>query len=177
MNRPGTTPKTRGMRNAGAVAIVILAMLSAAVLAEPSVIFAPQSAYETNSVSFDINLSNWGSGYDITSVAADLPGFEIKYQTNYQGWTESYSGSTVAWTDGSISNNVILASFSFLADALPVDSNTTQTAVVTLTDSGSQEHTYTFPITIQDDNSPPSLTDILPLDGGLIKQGTTDYVV
>lgn len=165
------------MKEAGAVAIILFAMLSAAVLAEPSVVFAPQAAYETNSVSFDINMSNWGSDYDIISVSANLPGFDISYQTNYQGWIESYSGSTIAWTDGSISNNVILAVFEFLAEAQPVSANTTQNAVLTLTDSNLQDHTYTFPITIYDDNSPPSLTDILPLDGGLIKQGTTDYVV
>lgn len=161
------------------VLVVVFMMLSslASVVAEPTVTLAPQQAYETNHVSFSLNVSNFRNSYEVRHVQADLSQFSMIALADYKGWTETFDGSLADWTGGSIANNVVLSVFEFLASA-PVVSQDTQTqATVKLYDSDNAEHTYTFPLTILNDATPPSLSDLIPVDAGFVKQGATSQKI
>ncbi|MBU2561694.1 MAG: hypothetical protein KKD17_05325 [Nanoarchaeota archaeon] len=166
------------MKRGVCVLIVLLMVLSAVpVLGELTMTLEPREAYETNHVSFELNISNFRNGYEITAVKALVEGFEVLSLVDYKGWTESKTGSLAEWTEGSIANNVVLAIFEFLAGAPFVTEDTETETSITLVDEDGEEHTYTFPITILNDDTPPELSDIIPQDGGFVKQGTADQPV
>ncbi|MBW2972521.1 hypothetical protein KY359_05790, partial [Candidatus Woesearchaeota archaeon] len=154
-----------------------MVLSAASVLGDTTVVFAPSQAYETNSVSFELNISNFRGGYEITEVRADVSGFDISALVDYKGWTESYTGSLAQWTEGSIANNVLLSIFELLADAPLVEDDTETETTITLVDDSQQEHTYTFPITILNDDTPPELSEIIPEDGSFVKEGTDDQPI
>ncbi|MBN1544183.1 hypothetical protein JW898_01840 [Candidatus Woesearchaeota archaeon] len=166
------------MKRGVCILIILLMALSAVpVLGEPTMTLAPREAYETNHVSFELNISNFRNSYEITAAKALVEGFEVLSLVDYRGWTESSTGSLAEWTEGSIANNVLLAIFELLAGAPSVSEDTETETSITLVDEDGEEHTYTFPITILNDDTPPELSDIIPPDGGLVKQGKADQPV
>jgi len=167
------------MKRGVSVLVILFMMLSsiASVVAEPTVTLAPQQAYETNHVSFSLNVSNFRNSYEIKSMQATLGGFSIIALADYKGWIESYNNSVALWNGGSIANNVVMSVFEFLASA-PVVSQDTQTqATVKLVDSDNSEHAYTFPLTILNDATPPVLAETIPVDNGFVKEGTASQKV
>ncbi|MFC1740924.1 hypothetical protein ACFL3V_00105 [Nanoarchaeota archaeon] len=159
------------------VLVMLLVLLSTSVAALLSVDLSPASAYETNSVGFELNVSNFRNAYEINSLSVDASGFSVSSLVDYVGWTESYNSSVASWTDGSIANNVVLAVFEFLAEAPMVSEDQAGEATVTLVDSFSVPHSFTFPLTILNDDTPPVMTDVVPVDGAYVKEGIPDYAV
>ncbi|MBW2966957.1 hypothetical protein KY362_00565 [Candidatus Woesearchaeota archaeon] len=159
------------------VLLVTLILCASNVLAALSVDLNPLEAYETNSVSFALNISNFRNAYEITEVSADVTGFEVTAEVDYKGWTETHTGSEVRWTEGSIANNVLLAVFEFLAEAPVVEEDSEQEASVVLTDDAGETHTYTFPLSILNDDTPPEVSELIPEDNGFVKQGDEEVQV
>jgi hypothetical protein len=166
------------MRRGVSFLLVFLMLLStASVWAEPTVTLAPAQVYETNHASFMLNISNFRNTYEIKQVQADASGFSILALVDYKGWAESFNSSVARWTGGSIANNVVLSIFEYLAEAPVVTQDTPTTSTITLLDDSSATHQYTFPVTILNDNTPPLLSDMLPEDGGFVKEGDSDVPV
>jgi hypothetical protein len=166
------------MKRGVAVILVFLMIVSGTqVLADPSLSFSPSSVYEMSHTGFALNISNAGGGYEIKDVRVTVPGFSAIAAVDYQGWTESKNGAIVQWSGGSIASNVLLSVFEFMSEAPPVASDTDAEASVVLTDASNAEHTYTFPLRILNDNTPPELSGMAPSDGGLARMGASEYTV
>ncbi len=166
------------MKRGVSVIFVLMVLLNSIFVAgETTVTLAPAQAYETNHVSFELNISNFRGSYEVKMVQASPAGFSILALVDYKGWSESFAGSIAEWKEGSIATNVILSSFEFLGKADLVDADTHKEVLVTMTDPDSQTHTYTFPFDILNDNTAPSLQDTHPVDGGFVKEGDSEYLV
>lgn len=157
--------------------ILVMALCTANAAAEPTVKFGPTEVYETNDISFALNISNYQNSYEITKVQAELQGLEVLAMVDYHGWTETYNSSTASWTEGSLGTNIMLALFELLAEAPLVYENQQTETTITLTDGEDGRHEFLFDITILNDETPPQLTDIVPQDGDHVKEGTTDQPV
>jgi hypothetical protein len=159
------------------LSVLFVALLSISVSAEPSLDLGPLQLYESTQTSFELNLSNYGNDYEITSVMLDLGNLDAVALVDYAGWTESFDGSEAQWSEGSIGSNVVLALFEYLAEAPLVDSDLETDAAITLTDADGEEHESTFTVSILNDDSPPVLSDFLPDDESYVKEGTDGQLV
>jgi len=164
-------------RGASVLLVLILLLNSTIVLGEPTISLEPRQAYETNHLSLSLNISNFRNAYEIKEIQANLDGFTVLATVDYKGWTESHALSAAFWKEGSIATNVILSMFEFLVEAPLVTEAIDKQATITLVDSNSDAHTYTFPLTILNDDTPPSFSGMIPQDEGFVKEGTANQPV
>lgn len=156
--------------------VLSIALLSAFVVAEPSLELGPLQLYESTETSFGLNLSNHGNDYEITKVRIENDDLTVLEMVDYAGWTEHHDSDEAEWEEGSIGSNVILAVFEHLSEAPIVDEDTETTTKVRLTDGQGQDHEFLFDVVILNDDTPPVLSGILPENQSFLKQGTEQAV-
>ncbi len=157
--------------------VIFLLLVSAVSAVPPTVTLSPQEFYETNDIDFELNISNFRGDYEITSIQLNLNPVTIGQQVDYKGWIESSYDTIATWSSGSIATNTFLEIFELLAKAPLVEDDLSSNATLTLTDDEDDEHTFTFPISILNDNTPPEISDFLPEDGSFVREGTDNQPV
>lgn len=157
------------------VMILGFSSLGAAEHSSATVSFNPSYVYETISQEFNITINNLGSEDVIEEVNAEIYGVEVDSVTDFNGWTENFTSSSVLWEDGTVETNVLQALFQFSAIAGNVESDEIYTISVETTDDKGQTRLHEFEFTIRNDNTGPELSNLHPDDGDMVAEGTPDY--
>ncbi|GAH44446.1 unnamed protein product, partial [marine sediment metagenome] len=85
--------------------------------------------------------------------------------------------NVISWTNGDIETNVFGSLFQFDATAGLVSGNTSiDVEIITEGESG-ENTTDTIQIIIVNDNTPPSLSNTIPADGGWLREGIADQII
>lgn len=141
-----------------AATLLILLLLAAAASAA-NVTLTPATVYETTKAWQTLSVNNYRGSSIISKVIVTSPDLLITGAETYLGWTTTQTASIAEWKNGSIATNIKNAVFEFEVSAPAVSENTTEDVTVSL-DSSNNGMT----ITILNDATPPTITNIKPND-------------
>ncbi len=141
-----------------AVTLLILLLLATAAHAA-SVTLTPATVYETTKAWQTLSVNNYKGSSIISKVTVTSPDLLITGAETYLGWTTTQTASVAEWKNGSIGSNIKDAAFEFEVSAPTVSENTTADVTVSF-DSSNNGMT----ITILNDATPPTITNIKPND-------------
>ena len=136
--------------------LVILLLLAVAVQAVNTTL-TPATIYETTKQWETLDVNNYQGNSIITEVSVSSPSLAITDAETYLGWTTDFDASSAEWTDGMLATNARSAVFEFQVSAPNVTADTIATVTASLGSS-----TTLFNITILNDPTPPSITEIRP---------------
>ncbi len=139
--------------------------------------FNPLFVYETASQEFNITINNLGSEDIVEEVNAEINGVEVTGVTDFNGWAENFTTSSVLWEDGTVETNVLQALFQFSANAGKVSADEIYTISVETTDDNGQTRLHEFEFTIRNDPTGPEFSNMHPEDGDMVAEGTGNYDV
>ncbi len=141
------------------VSILFAVLLAIAIASAANVTLTPAIIYETTSVWETIDINNYQGSAVINEIEVETSLLPIVDAKSYTGWTTVKDTNSAVWKDGSIETNVNNVVFEFKVTAPNVSADTTEHAIVSLDSSDK-----TFNITILNDPTPPSITNITPND-------------
>jgi len=158
---------------------LLLLISSLSVYAAPNadLYFIPSSVYETNEVGFNLTVNNYLKNEVINELSLLLTNFTITGVTEYIGWQNNLTSNSIKWFGGDIETNVLLEMFQFTAQADKVTQDTTIIVEIAEKGESGEETVDNINITILNDNTPPLLSENIPVDDEYLLEGVTNQLI
>ncbi|MCK4670581.1 MAG: hypothetical protein KAT43_05250 [Nanoarchaeota archaeon] len=149
--------------------IVFFMLFSVAFASATSLGFNPGTFYEAQTHEFNLSVNNFAHNKMINEINLALSGFTITDVTDFLGWSNSFTNSTVRWFGGTVENNVFLALFQFEAAAPLVTDNQSSNVDVDVKYSDGTNQMFQIPVMLLNDYTGPVLSNSVPSDGGFLR--------
>jgi hypothetical protein len=157
--------------------LIFLALVSVALASATSAGFNPDTFYEAQTHQFNLSINNFAYTKMINEVNLALSGFTITEVTDFLGWSNSFTNTTVRWFDGSIETNVLLALFQFKAAAPLVTENQSSNVDVTVKYTDGTSQVFQIPVMLLNDYTGPVLSNNVPMNGGYLKANSGSQLI
>lgn len=133
----------------------------------------PTQVYETTDANFTFQVSNGlFSLNSVDNVTIGVNGFNILSVIALNGWTSS--GAIEWFTTTNAISNWGVQNYGFTAKANNVASDTTYNWAVVTTDNNYDQSVFTYQVTVLNDNTPPVMSNITPVNGTFNKGSNSE---